>query len=469
VAEALLRSALRELLVGFPVYRTYGNLCGLPAEGRQVLSSVLANVPGDASSTAIDELAFLVRILTGDVSEASASQAVTFRSRFQQLTGPLMAKSVEDTLFFRQHMALALNEVGASPLTRRFSLSRFHEEMQLRLERQPDGLSSTSTHDTKRGEDGRARLYSISEAPGVWAEAVSRWRDMNGSFVEMLDDGAAPEPEVEWMLYQALAGAWPANLHTDHAKDLSALETRFVQYVEKALREAKLRTNWVAHNDAYERAVIRYARRLVSRDNPLFLIDFIDRLQSFARAGRTNSISQTVIKLMAPGVPDIYQGSEGLDFSLVDPDNRREPDFRMLQTLLAMDPPGFNDDEDWSSGRLKQHIIARLLRLRGDMPGLFSRGSYIPLLAQGKRSDGLIAFARANATDAVIVLVARLSLSSGNTPLSSHCQGVTVGLPDILVDRPFFEVFAGRRVELDRDFDVGSAAFGRCFAVYRST
>ena len=280
-----------------------------------------------------------------------AGDAATFRTRFQQLTGPLMAKSVEDTLFFRQNMELALNEVGAEPMPRTFSLNRFHAEMKTRLERQPDALSGTSTHDTKRGEDARARLYTLTEAPEQWAECVARWRQMNREKVVQLDDGAAPKPAVARMLYQALVGVWPTTLRPDDEAGLKALEERFLAFTEKALREAKLRTNWGDSNDAYETAVLDYARHLLSPANQTFLQDFYRTIQPFVRAGLINSLTQTIIKLTAPGVPDIYQGSEGLNFSLVDPDNRREPDFATLEQWLADDEaPTTGNEQNWLSG-----------------------------------------------------------------------------------------------------------------------
>lgn len=375
-SEAAVKSALRELLVAFPVYRTYGTREGIPPESREMLAKVLDKVRNGPNPPEHAALAFLERILVGDVEQPAASQASIFRTRFQQLTGPLMAKSVEDTLFFRQHMALALNEVGAEPLPRSFSLDRFHAEMQVRLERQPDALSGTSTHDTKRGEDARARLYAITEAPDLWADGVDRWRRINSQAVRTLDDGPAPEPAVEWMLYQALAGAWPNDLHTEDAAGLKALETRFLGYVEKALREAKLRTNWGAPNETYEKAVLEYARTLLSPSSQAFLTDFTDTLRPFIRAGLVNSVTQTIIKLTAPGVPDIYQGSEGLDLSLVDPDNRREPDFDRLQRRLTeKEKLASTEEDEWQTGRLKQHVIATLLRVRQEAPTLFRRGN----------------------------------------------------------------------------------------------
>lgn len=439
--ESDLRAALRELLVAFPVYRSYGTPEGMPPEGAALLQRVAEKVRRDAPGLSPAALDFLLRIMNGELDAAVAQNAATFRTRFQQLTGPLMAKSVEDTLFFRQHMALALNEVGAEPLPRPFSLARFHDEMQIRRERQPDGLTGTSTHDTKRGEDARARLYTLTESPQRWALHVARWRQMNRGAVVALDGGPAPEPAVEWMLYQALAGIWPASGAADAAQ-LAALEPRFTAFVEKALREAKLRTNWADGDEAYETAVLDYARRLISPDNAEFLADFSQALLPFIAAGLINSLSQTVIKLTAPGVPDIYQGSEALNFSLVDPDNRLEPDFDALQRML--DERGdFSAPEGWQSGQLKQQTIATLLPLRQQYHALFRHGDYLPLVVNGTEASHAVAFARADAQHALIVVVPRLAFARQRY---SDATSITLKAP--LAQRRYRNIFTGEECEL---------------------
>ncbi len=398
LAEPLIRQALRELLIAFPVYRTYGTAQGLPPDDRRLLhglAKALQNGDRAVDSRALD---FLLALMGGEVSTLAASQAAIFRTRFQQLTGPLMAKSVEDTLFFRHHMLLALNEVGAEPLPRAFSPQRFHDEMHTRLARQPDAISTTSTHDTKRGEDARARLYALSEAPQLWAENVARWRRMNQSEVSVLEDGPAPKPAGAWMLFQALAGVWPTLLELHDAPGLKQLEERFLAFVEKAVREAKLRTDWSDSNEVFEEAISDYIRHLFAADNRAFLQDFTVAIRPFIRAGLINSLTQTVIKLMAPGVPDIYQGSEALNFSLVDPDNRRDPDFGALERLLDdWHPSAINTEQGWLSGQVKQHAVAQGLRLRQHKPMLFRFGDYLPLAASGAEAEGVIAFARRHA------------------------------------------------------------------------
>ena len=442
--------ALRELLIAFPVYRTYGTAEGLTPSDVTLLSRVVASV--NASEPA---LSLIVRILTGDLPERDRDAATLFRTRFQQLTGPLMAKSVEDTLFFRHNLELALNEVGADPTPRAFSLSRFHQEMRIRLARQPDALLGTSTHDTKRGEDARARLYTLTEAPEQWGENLARWRQMNQTHVRFLNDGTAPNAADTWMIYQALAGVWPATLSPDDRDGLQTLETRFLGFIEKALREAKQRTDWIDSNESYENVVMDYVRHLLSPDNTLFLHDFSETLQPFVRAGLMNSLSQTVIKLTAPGVPDIYQGSEALNFSLVDPDNRREPDFAALvQNLSTANSTVFNDEQCWRDGRVKQYVTATLLRLRPHYPALFRYGDWLPLKVTGEREEHLIVYARVKDDEALIVAVPRLVFSV--TRNEKLWVNTSVAIPEELVGKRYRDVFSGESRVLQETLDLTS-------------
>ncbi|MFX2607505.1 malto-oligosyltrehalose synthase [Enterobacter mori] len=442
--------ALRELLIAFPVYRTYGTAEGLTPSDVTLLSRVVASV--NASEPA---LSLIVRILTGDLPEHDRDAATLFRTRFQQLTGPLMAKSVEDTLFFRHNLELALNEVGADPTPRAFSLSRFHQEMRIRLARQPDALLGTSTHDTKRGEDARARLYTLTEAPEQWGENLARWRQMNQTHVRFLNDGTAPNAADTWMIYQALAGVWPATLSPDDRDGLQTLEARFLGFIEKALREAKQRTDWIDSNESYENVVMDYVRHLLSPDNTLFLHDFSETLQPFVRAGLMNSLSQTVIKLTAPGVPDIFQGSEALNFSLVDPDNRREPDFAALvQNLSTANLRVFNDEQCWRDGRVKQYVTATLLRLRPHYPALFGYGDWLPLKVTGEREEHLIVYARVKDDEALIVAVPRLVFTV--TRNEKLWVNTSVAIPKELVGKRYRDVFSGESRVLQETLDLTS-------------
>ncbi|HEV7276264.1 MAG TPA: malto-oligosyltrehalose synthase [Devosiaceae bacterium] len=403
-----LRGAIVELIVALPVYRLYGEENGLPESDQRLLESVLAAVRSDAPDLDPSALELVVRMLKQEVG-AAADVAREFQRRLQQTSGPVMAKALEDTLFYRRNRLLALNEVGGDPENRDGSLEAFHEKMAARVERQPEGLLATATHDTKRGEDARARLYAISEAPELWGESVARWRAMQAPLRRELERGLVPDAETEWMVFQALAGVWP--LRPDSAS-LEDLRERFAGYLEKAMREAKTGTDWTDVNEGYERAVQDYASNLLAPGKGAFLDDFTRTLRPFCRAGALNSLTQTVLKLTAPGIPDIYQGTEGWDFSLVDPDNRRPVDFTGLAAKLGGSGAASAAEllADWRSGRIKQHLIRRGLALRSQHPQLLTTGTYSELPVAGTRGRHLIAFCRSNGSGFALVVVPRLTM-----------------------------------------------------------
>ncbi|MGI2031283.1 malto-oligosyltrehalose synthase [Rhizobium panacihumi] len=464
-ADAM-RTALREVLLTFPVYRTYGTAAGMPTAGKKLLADVMNEVR-EAGRADAEALTFIKHILLGNVPDSLADRATTFRIRLQQLSGPLTAKSIEDTLFFRINPLIALNEVGSEPYPREHDLKHFHAAMQARLENQPNGLSCSSTHDTKRGEDSRARLLALTEAPDLFSEAVNRWRGLNSAAIHSLPDGAAPEPALEWMLYQSLAGVWPPELTIKDADGIEALSRRFLTFVEKALREAKLHTNWGEPNEAYEAAVADYVRSLFG--NRIFLSDFIATMQPFWWAGAVNGITQTLIKLVGPGIPDIYQGSETLDLSLVDPDNRRVPDFQHLAKQLAATTHLPVSDEDWLNGAVKQQVIARALRLRQDRPDLFAEGSYIPLTASGKRAGNIVSFARNKGEETVLLIAPRLVLAAfADHPSPAALDGweeTTLTLETGLANRRYRDLFSGRIISADERLSVAEALAGQHFTL----
>lgn len=401
-SDDAVRDALAAIVVQFPVYRTYVDASGVRAEDRSLLRDVgtSAKSAGSADPAAIDHVLELM------LADTPSDWTAEFRTRFQQLTGPVTAKSVEDTLFYRFNKLIALNEVGCDPAEPVGSVERFHEKMKARVSEQPHGLLGTSTHDTKRGEDARARLYTISEEPEAWAAAVERWRQMHADRVQQLDDGPAPEPDTEWLLYQALAGIWTGATSADA---LSGLKERFLPYVEKSLREAKRRTDWTDSNEAYEAAVKAYAERLFAPDNLAFHQDFATAVKPLMTAGRINSLTQTLIKLTAPGIPDIYQGSEGDDLSLVDPDNRLPIDFERRQAWL--EAPASSWSDAIRRGSAKQRLIKETLALRQSEPQLFASGDYQPLTVRGSKSDHAVAFARMWKGQWAIAIAPRLPLS----------------------------------------------------------
>ncbi|OLP53543.1 malto-oligosyltrehalose synthase [Rhizobium rhizosphaerae] len=427
-------AALRALVAGFTVYRTYGTTGALSPADETVLDDALAAAAIDLSTQEREALGAIEAILKGRSPSAAATD---FRTRFQQLSGPVMAKAMEDTAFYRHNRFLALNEVGGNPVEPHLTVDAFHDAMIRRVVEQPEALSTTSTHDTKRGEDSRARLYALSQAPERWIEAVQRWHGQNAGAVQALKEGAAPEPAVEWGLYQALAGAWPVGLKTDDAKGIEAFGTRFAAYVEKMIREAKLRSFWAEPNEAYEAAVQDFVRGLLS--SPEFLRDFAATLGPYALTGLYNGLAQTLVKIAAPGVPDIYQGSETEDLSLVDPDNRRMPDFARL-ARLAEGPARMRLDFDaLESGAAKQSLVRLGLAARQAQPALFLEGDYRPLTLSGDHAHRFVAFARVSGTQAAVVVapvrIHELLEASGAQGLDIAAGEITVHLPQDLAGR----------------------------------
>lgn len=416
-----LRQGIVEIIAALPVYRTYVDAEGASEnDARLIADAVLAAREGRRVDNPAG-LDFLQRLLLLEGAWLDDADARAFVTRFQQVSGPAMAKAIEDTLFYRFNRLIALNEVGGDPAHYGASADEFHAAMQARLQSQPAGLSATSTHDTKRGEDARARLYVLSEMANEWAAAVERW---------MTPDFAGSEPPdaaTQWLFLQALVGAWPAEFTdlplTDGAAGaLEDLRERMRAYMQKALREAKLHTSWTDQDEAFESRVDAYVQRMLDwNTGKAFLQDFAATCRPVGRAGATNSLSQLALKLTAPGVPDIYQGCELWDFSLVDPDNRRAVDFdvrtRLLDWLGSSSPETLCSD--WRSGALKLALLHAGLALRNELPQLFASGEYLPLPITGPAADRALAFARRQGQDLVIVIVPRLvsDLLEDDSPL----------------------------------------------------
>ncbi|MCA1439235.1 malto-oligosyltrehalose synthase [Ensifer sp. IC4062] len=393
--------AIRQLMAALPVYRTYVSDRGATERDKQILDEIELKAVA-AAPAAEAEIGLVIAALKSKSGFAGRELHSEFRTRFQQLSGAIMAKAVEDTFFYRTTDYLAANEVGAAPSWRPGGVDRFHEMMQDRALNMPNGLSATSTHDTKRGEDARARLYTISEAPDVWAASVARWHEMNAERIRHLPDGDAPEPSVEQFLYQSLLGIWPIRSSLDE-DNLSALRERLCGFAVKALREAKLRTTWESPDERYETAVVEFLSDLLDLRSPTFLESFETTARPFIQAGLINSLAQTLVKLTAPGVPDIYQGSERFDFSLVDPDNRGRFSPRPTPSKLPRSPTA-SDFED-----CKQSLIERCLNYRRNGGSdLLARGEYLPLHLQGPSSRHVAAFMRHTDNDFSITVVPRL-------------------------------------------------------------
>ena len=330
-----LRRAIIELAAALPVYRTYVDVAGAKEEDRAIIEAAASKAKAARQVEDEEAIDFLTRVIELDFElPEDQGLALDFAIRFQQTTGPIMAKALEDTTFYRYNRLIALNEVGGEPHRFGAPVSDFHAAMAQRQRRQAAGLSATSTHDTKRGEDARARLYALSEMPEAWARAVDRWAGLNAVLRREIDGATTPGAEVEWMFYQALAGVWPLDLAPDDADGLGRLAERVVQFMLKAVREAKVYTSWTAQNADYEAAIESFTRgALEPARSAAFLAEFVPACGPVFLAGALNTLSQTAIKLTAPGVPDIYQGAELWDLSLVDPDNRRPVDFDAYEAL----------------------------------------------------------------------------------------------------------------------------------------
>ncbi len=408
-----LRRAIVELAAALPVYRTY--IGKEPSEAdRTLISKAVGRVERDREVEDDRVIAFIASLLL-DPPQGCPSR-LGFITRFQQTTGPLMAKAVEDTVFYRFNRLIALNEVGAEPDEFGLEADAFHAAMKRRSQTWPYALSATATHDTKRGEDARARLAVLSEMPQEWAAAVTRWHEAAEAFRQPLARGHAPNRGAEWLFYQALAGAWPADLSLQDEEGLRQLSDRLVAFMTKALREAKRQTSWTDQNEPYEQAVENYVRAVFAPAHRSFLREVRAGIAAIEPAGMVNSLAQLALKLTLPGVPDIYQGCELLDYSMVDPDNRRPVDFELRAKLLeeVRQMPAAEAMERWREGLPKLWLLERLLRLRRAHPDLFCDGDYKPVEIVGDEDLHALAFTRSRKGKCLVVVVPRLVLR--------HCE-----------------------------------------------
>jgi (1->4)-alpha-D-glucan 1-alpha-D-glucosylmutase len=418
-----LRFALREVIACFPVYRTYVSETSSEVDEEDRRHILLAVDNAKARNPATSESIFdsIASILLLEdppsLSREQKTERRLFVMRFQQLTGPVMAKGVEDTAFYRQFPLASLNEVGGDPQAFGLDVKTFHAKIAERFSYWPHSLLATSTHDTKRSEDVRARLNVLSEIPEEWAEAVRRWSAMNEPFRTMIDRSPTPDREAEYLLYQTLLGAWPLHGLPD-APQHTEFVNRIQDYMQKALHEAKVRTSWINPNTAYDGAVRGFVARVLRRapDN-MFLSDIENFSAGISGPGLWNSLAQTVLKLTCPGVPDIYQGNELWDFSLVDPDNRRPVDYVHRRRLLAELPIKSEEGRDaWlveaarnlTDGRLKLFITSVIGRFRREHTNVFEQGTYISLEAAGELRDHVVSFARSIEGQTIVVAVGRL-------------------------------------------------------------
>jgi len=421
-----LRNALAEVISTFPVYRSYITRESVRESDKKYIDRAISDAIRRNPDTPPALFHFIEKMLLqhhprGFTPEDREAQ-LRFAGKFQQLTAPVTAKGIEDTTFYNYNRLISLNEVGGDPGIFGTTPEALHAYLQHRQQNWPGGLSPLSTHDTKRSEDVRARLNVLSEIPDQWQQALTRWRTINAPHRHEI------HPNDEYLLYQTLLGAWP--LQDSELKDF---EPRIQSYMQKALREGKSRTSWTAPNEPYEKSVSTFISRLLDPrpENP-FLSDFLPFQKKIARLGLYNSLSQTLLRLTAPGVPDTYQGSELWDFSLVDPDNRRPVNYPLRQQLLStlpVDPeaalpsPAPAPNSAFSiqhsafphdllvnieDPRIKLFMTQTCLTLRREEPDLFAKGDYIPLQVTGRHAHHLFAFARRFQGKEAVVFVPRL-------------------------------------------------------------
>lgn len=473
LTPAAIAQALDAFLVHFPVYRTYADTQGRHATDRVYVSRALEAAKQDMQSmhnlaghTVLDALdAWLGGDLPPSWNTKASPGYTQLRmraiQRFQQLTPPLAAKSLEDTTFYRYGRMLSRNEVGSDPHVFSLSIAGFHKHAQWRAVHAPRAMLATATHDHKRGEDVRARLAVLSELPERWAALSQQWLKRARGWVDSArgqgDERYALDPQQaaeRYMLYQTVVGAWPLDLSLEDSAAMQAFAQRIVAWQTKALREGKTSSGWFEPQQAYEEASASFVLDLLAGKDKQTLDEMANFVRQIAAAGAVNSFTQTVLRHTVPGVPDLYQGTEFWDFSLVDPDNRRPVDFATRATALASAPANLNALlPSWRNGHVKQGLVAACLHLRQSMPALFARGHYQPLEVQGPRKDHLLAFSRNHEDQAVIIVVPRCIAAAfdvaADTTEKAHLpmveadfwQDTHIVLPAAMAARHWHQVF----------------------------
>jgi (1->4)-alpha-D-glucan 1-alpha-D-glucosylmutase len=457
LTRALLQRAIRQVVANFPVYRTYLDFAGMPADAdRRDIAWAMTRArrsDPDVHPSAFD---FLQNMLMAETEqpptqELSHTAALRFAMKVQQFSGPVMAKGVEDTAFYRYNRFVALNEVGGAP--ERFGLAPalFHKANAARAQNWPHAMLATATHDTKRGEDNRARLAVLSEMPEEWRRQVETWTRILRARRGDVERTAAPDRDDVYMLYQMFVGSWPIDmLDAPSEAQREAYGARIHAALEKSLREAKRRSSWAAPDADYEQATQTFAKEALRSET--FLSNFLPFTRRVARLGIENSLIQTVGKLTAPGMPDIYQGCELWDLNLVDPDNRRPVDFAVREAAIADLAARLKAPDqrlalfttlmdEWRDDRAKLATTALLLSLRREEPDLFARSDYQPLVIEGDRSDWAFGYVRTSGDRKLAIVMARYPAHREAEPeWSARAQ---------LPEARWFDLFRGRDATVD--------------------
>ena len=411
-----LSTVVRELIACFPVYRTYITAEGVVSEtDRQVILRAVRTAKRRNPAVDVSIFDFLRDILLlqpfEHFSDETRRLQLDFVLKFQQCTGPIMAKGLEDTAFYIFNRLVALNEVGGTPQFFGISLERFHERNRARLAETPHTLLASTTHDTKRSEDTRARIAVLSEMPTEWQNWIYEWRKINSALKHNIEGEFAPSANEEYLLYQTLLGTWPLS---PAAVDQTYLE-RMQRYLLKAIKEAKVNSSWIQPNEGWEKAVVDFIAAILE-PNHGFRAQFEPAAKKIAWHGMLNSLTQAILKLTAPGVPDIYQGDELWDFTLVDPDNRRPVDYASRTKILAEveKENGESLFGSWEDARIKMFVVSRLLHLRRASPSLFQKGAYASFYGDGEFADCCVAFSRELGFEKILVIAPRFSTRLSN-------------------------------------------------------
>lgn len=407
-----LKNALIEIMASFPVYRSYIRKGEIHEEDRKYIIVAVARAKKFNPSIDFSVYQFIQSILLQELHNESSEfkiNCLNFALHFQQVSGPVMAKGVEDTAFYRYFPLASLCEVGGDPGFFGVTVENFHKMNLERWEFFPTSMLATTTHDTKRSEDVRARMNVLSEIPDEWKKTVNKWHQINKSQKTNTNEEEIPDKNDEYLLYQTLIGTWPLE-DIDNDLSMQTYTQRISDYMMKVIKEAKIHCSWVNPNEEYETGVKNFIQKILDKNSNEAFLDslnsFCNRIQDY---GMLNSLSQILIKFTSPGIPDLYQGNEIWDFSLVDPDNRRAVDFIKRKELLdSLDAACLNEYlKSPKNGKIKLFITQQTLRLRRSLPDLFTKGCYLPLSIAGPKENHLIAFARALDEKIVIVIASR--------------------------------------------------------------
>ena len=497
-----LRDVITEFVACFPVYRTYVDERGWTTEDRAIVVRAIARARRRNPAMESSLFDFLREVvLPRDVhngeppagverrvgypaaDQEEARERLRFSMKLQQYTGPVQAKGLEDTAFYRYNVLLSLNEVGGDPSRFGRSVEEFHEANRLRADVWPFEMLATATHDTKLGEDVRARINVLSEIPDEWGREVSKWMRITKANRTLVDGEPAPDRTDEYRFYQALIGVWPPELGVDTMAAPDELVSRLSEYMIKAVKEAKVHTSWLTPNEPYEQALRTFVRRtLTGSTGAKLLAALLPFQRKIAHLGIVNSLAQVVLKIGSPGVPDFYQGTDLWDLSLVDPDNRRPVDFDRRRCLLNEvdaalgSEPGtrpsmlLNWLEHWSDGRIKMIITAAGLRVRRELPDVFLGDSYMPVPVEITVPGGAVAFARLSpGHDRAVLFVAprlfsRLITPAQPLPLGGECWKTSrLMLPPELRDRQFRDEVTGLEIHPTRASENAWIFIGEAF------